>query len=713
MSTWQLKTLIGAMLAGSCTLVAAATATVYYYTPYKSWTAVNMHHNGSGTWTVAPGVAMEPACTGWTSKTVEIGTLVSFQAVFNNGAGAWDNLSNVSGSNYVIPAGIHQVKNGQLLANAGTPCTVVTPIPPTAPVLSAGTPSANSVTLTWTASTDADGVKGYGLVRGSTVRVKKTGTTFTDTGLTPGATYKYYVVAEDNTGLRSAKSNVITVINGGDTTKPSTPTGLTKGIVGPNSVALSWTASTDASGIKGYGVLRNNVHVGSSTSTSYTDTKNLSPSTTYSYTIVAQDRAGLNSLPSTALSVTTAAADLVAPSTPLNLVASAPSAAVALTWTASTDNVGVTGYEIFRAPSGGSAVLLGTSPTASYNDTTSAALTAYTYTVKARDAAGNRSTAASVNITTGAVVVTPGYYKTNPNNQVGKAATITLDGAPTEWTADMIIAQGVANDDPRIFRGSHEGPVYDLYALYAAWDDSNLYLMWQFTNVTDVADPAQGYPISDNGKPYQGDIPQSIAFDVDPAKGGNGTIDGTTGGIWGMKHTFGNNNVDRIALFSSKPGVGVPAMFKLNANNAFDYTAANVLKFVDAGISFKYADGFKPTTLMGINDNGNSGNYTPADLSDTSRYVDFLTLTHSKTQDTTYEMKIPLTALGITRAQLESNGIGVMLLTTFGVSPIGSLPQDAATLDNAMEPYSADASSSKEKEDADVLTAPFARIGKK
>ena len=713
MSTWQLKTLVGAILAGSCTLAGAATATVYYYTPYKSWTTVNIHHNGSGTWTTAPGIAMEAACADWTTKTIDIGSLASFQAVFNNGAGAWDNLNNQSGANYVITPGIHQVKNGQLLANAGTPCTV-TPVPPTTPVLSAGTASGNSVTLTWTASTDADGVKGYGLVRGSTVRVKKTGTSFTDTGLTPGATYKYYVIAEDNTGVRSAKSNIVTVVNGGvDTTKPSTPTGLTKGEVTSASVALSWTASTDASGIKGYGILRNNVQVGSTTSTRFTDKKNLSPATTYSYTIVARDHAGLNSSPSAALSVTTAAADLVAPSTPQNLVAAAPNAAVALTWTASTDNVGVTGYEVSRAPTGGSPVLLGTSPTATYNDTTSAASTAYTYTVKARDAAGNRSAAASVNVTTGPAVVVPGFYKTNPNNQVGKAATITLDGAATEWTDDMIIAQGVANDDPRIFRGSHEGPVYDLYALSAAWDDSNLYLMWQFTNVTDVTDPAQNYPISDNGKPYQGDIPQSIAFDVDPAKGGNGTIDGTTGGIWGMKHTFGNSNVDRIAMFSSKPGVGVPALFKLNANNAFDYTPANVLKFVDGGISFKYADGFKPATMMGINDNGNSGNYTPEDLSDTTRFVNFLTTAHSKAQDTTYEMKIPLASLGITRAQLESNGIGVMLLTTFGVSPIGALPHDAAVVDNAMEPYSADASTSKEKEDADVLTAPFARIGKK
>lgn len=51
--------------------------------------------------------------------------------------------------------------------------------------------------------------------------------------------------------------------------------------------------------------------------------------------------------------------------------------------------------------------------------------------------------------------------------------------------------------------------------------------MWQFVNVTDVIDPAQGYPISDNGKPYNGDIPQILAFSINPDKKGNGAIKST------------------------------------------------------------------------------------------------------------------------------------------------------------------------------------------
>ncbi|WP_214319665.1 glycosyl hydrolase family 8 [Nonomuraea sediminis] len=64
------------------------------------------------------------------------------------------------------------------------------------------------------------------------------------------------------------------------------------------------------------------------------------------------------------------------------------SSSVSLAWTASTDDVGVTGYEIYRG-----ATLAGTATGTSFTDTGLAASTAYTYTVKAVDAAGNRSPA--------------------------------------------------------------------------------------------------------------------------------------------------------------------------------------------------------------------------------------------------------------------------------------------------------------------------------
>ena len=298
-------------------------------------------------------------------------------------------------------------------------------------------------------------------------------------------------------------------------------------------------------------------------------------------------------------------------------------------------------------------------------------------------------------------------YATNPNNQYGgSGVTIT---SPSDFKESMIIAQGVANDDPRIFRGSHEAPVYDTYALYAAWDDTNLYLGWQFTNVTDVVDPAQGYPISDNGKPWNGDIPQMLAFDLgtgNSADMSNGTM--SNGYIWGLKVGF-ETDIDALMCFSSKPGVGEPALFKTGSDGYFNYT--NVTGFTAGGISFKYEDGFFGSSLIGIKSNGYSG-YVPDDLlSESSAWTDFLNEGHSTAQDTFYYMTIPLSTLGITREYLENTGIGVMHISTFGEGGIASIPMDMTMLDNATTAYSADESTSAEKEDTDTITVSLARIG--
>jgi len=84
--------------------------------------------------------------------------------------------------------------------------------------------------------------------------------------------------------------------------------------------------------------------------------------------------------------------DTTAPSTPTNLSASAVSSSqINLTWTASTDNVAVTGYQVFR-----NGTQVATPSTNSYNDTGLTAATAYSYTVKATDAAGNVSSASAI-----------------------------------------------------------------------------------------------------------------------------------------------------------------------------------------------------------------------------------------------------------------------------------------------------------------------------
>nr|WSW71637.1 glycoside hydrolase family 6 protein [Streptomyces sp. NBC_00995] len=180
---------------------------------------------------------------------------------------------------------------------------------------------------------------------------------------------------------------------GGDTQAPTAPTGLTATAKTSSSVSLSWTASTDNTAVTGYDVFRNGVKVGSSTTTSYTDS-GLSASTAYSYTVKAKDAAGNVSAASSALSATTSAGgggDTQAPTAPTGLTATAKtSSSVSLSWTASTDNTAVTGYDVFR-----NGVKVGSSTTTSYTDSGLSASTAYSYTVKAKDAAGNVSAASS------------------------------------------------------------------------------------------------------------------------------------------------------------------------------------------------------------------------------------------------------------------------------------------------------------------------------
>jgi chitodextrinase len=115
----------------------------------------------------------------------------------------------------------------------------------------------------------------------------------------------------------------------------------------------------------------------------------LTAATTYSYTVQAIDAAGNASSQSTAATRTTPAApDTTAPSTPAGLTANAISASqINLSWSASTDNVAVTGYRVYR--NGVFLTALGNVTT--YQNTGLTGSTTYSYNVDAIDAAGNAS----------------------------------------------------------------------------------------------------------------------------------------------------------------------------------------------------------------------------------------------------------------------------------------------------------------------------------
>jgi chitodextrinase len=154
--------------------------------------------------------------------------------------------------------------------------------------------SETSIQVTWTASTDNVGVTGYKVYRnGSQVGTSAT-TSYTNTGLSPWTIYSYTVSAYDAASNNSAQSSPAVTAKTPDNTAPSVPTGVTATAQSSSSISVSWTASTDNVGVTGYKVYRNGSQVGTSATTSYTDT-GLSASTTYSYTVSAYDAASNNS----------------------------------------------------------------------------------------------------------------------------------------------------------------------------------------------------------------------------------------------------------------------------------------------------------------------------------------------------------------------------------------------------------------------------------
>lgn len=179
-----------------------------------------------------------------------------------------------------------------------------------------------------------------------------------------------------------------------DTTPPTAPLNLTIAGVTYNSATLSWGRSTDDVGVDKYWIIRNGVAIGSvaataAATTTYSDT-NLSPSTGYTYSVIASDAANNNSAPANTVTATTSAApDIQPPTAPANLIAAAVSSAqVNLSWTASTDNVGVAGYDIYR-----NGILLTSilAATTSLGDSGLTPQTSYSYYLVAKDASGNTS----------------------------------------------------------------------------------------------------------------------------------------------------------------------------------------------------------------------------------------------------------------------------------------------------------------------------------
>lgn len=127
--------------------------------------------------------------------------------------------------------------------------------------------------------------------------------------------------------------------------------------------------------------------------------------------------------------ITAGSSDTVAPSAPTTLAASGTTQTTTnLSWTASTDNVGVTGYDVYQGTT-----LKGSSTTTSFAVTGLTASTTYSFTVKAKDAAGNVSAASNAVSVTTLAPVADTTAPTAPTTLTASGTTSTSTNLT--WTA--------------------------------------------------------------------------------------------------------------------------------------------------------------------------------------------------------------------------------------------------------------------------------------
>jgi chitodextrinase len=255
------------------------------------------------------------------------------------------------------------------------------------------------------------------------------------------------VVSEDPDEPLSDGDLLVVVPTGTlDVTGPSVPTGLSATPSSTTVINLAWSASTDNIAVTGYEYRIDSgaaVDAGAGVAESVTG---LTAATFYTFHVRAYDAAGNRSGWSAAATATTSSSsDVTAPSTPTGLNATATgTTTVDLAWSASTDAVGVTGYE-YRI-NGGSAVDAGAGLSESVTGLTAA--TSYTFEVRAYDAAGNRSgwSASDSATTTGAPTFTE-HFTAN-----------TLETAPAGWTSrwatftTLLVKEDLTTSDDKVLR---------------------------------------------------------------------------------------------------------------------------------------------------------------------------------------------------------------------------------------------------------------------
>jgi len=350
---------------------------------------------------------------------------------------------------------------------------LVTFISPSVTDLTADAISPSTVRLDWVLPVDSKAVDYYKIYRDGVLIGTSTTTTYDDTTATAVHNYTYGVISVVNYRVESA---IVTVVN--HAIVPTVPV-LTVTVISGTQINLSWTVATVSGGtVVAYKLRRDGVIInGSANALSYINT-GLTQNTNYSYTISSVDDIGnesAQSLPKTAKTF-----DAAPPTVPTGLTATVVSTTqINLKWNASSDNVGVTGYKLYR----GATLINGSGSALFYNDTGLTPGTAYSYTVSAFDARNNTSAASA------AVVATTDNLIVGKDYTMG-AGGLSLTSLKNYLGRSMVLARigegvwGNYADDLRMIQNAK--PKY-LERVLLPFANENLWAGW-FTHAKTVID---------------------------------------------------------------------------------------------------------------------------------------------------------------------------------------------------------------------------------
>jgi chitodextrinase len=302
---------------------------------------------------------------------------------------------------------------------------------PAAPTGLTATAGDSQVSLDWADSPESD-FSHYNVYRNGVKVASPSGSAHTDTGLTNGTTYDYYVTAVDTSGNESAKSASVSATPqaSADIMPPAAPTGLTA-TAGDAQVSLDWADNPSGDGVDHYNVYRNDTKVASPTTSAYTDT-GLTNETQYTYQVTAVDVAGNESAKSSSVSATPQQpADTTPPPVPTGLTATPGDKQVALDWADSSAS-DFNHFVVYRDSTD-----IAHPTSSNYTDTGLTNGTQYTYQVSAVDNAGNESAKSS------AVSATP--QAPSGNDPVITAAG-DLCGSSTDCVPSGQLVQSIAPD---------------------------------------------------------------------------------------------------------------------------------------------------------------------------------------------------------------------------------------------------------------------------